>query len=158
MLQLLNGARKLELDLPPEYEDYACIVSAVAHVTLVSFSERIFTAIKALWQTKVIQEVYERRSEIQLLDCAKYFLDDLDRLYSVDYCPTVDDVLNARVVTHGVHELRYPYGDHEFRIVDVGGQRSERRKWISVFDNVNAVFFVAAMSEYDQVMMEDDET
>lgn len=45
-----------------------------------------------------------------------------------------------------------------FRIVDVGGQRSERRKWISAFDNVNAVIFFAAISEYDQVMAEDGET
>ena len=43
-----------------------------------------------------------------------------------------------------------------FRIFDVGGQRNERRKWIHAFDNVNAVVFVAAMSEYDQVLFEDE--
>ncbi|KAH7662381.1 guanine nucleotide-binding protein G(o) subunit alpha, partial [Aphelenchoides avenae] len=43
-------------------------------------------------------------------------------------------------------------------IVDVSGQRSERRKWVSVFDNVNAIFFIAAISEYDQKMVEDNET
>jgi GTPase SAR1 family protein len=39
---------------------------------------------------------------------------------------------------------------------DVGGQRNERRKWIHCFDNVHAVLFVAAISEYDQVLYEDD--
>ena len=34
---------------------------------------------------------------------------------------------------------------------DVGGQRNERRKWIHCFDNVTAVIFVTAISEYDQV-------
>ena len=38
---------------------------------------------------------------------------------------------------------------------DVGGQRNERRKWIHFFDNVTAVIFVAARSEYDQVLAED---
>jgi hypothetical protein len=37
---------------------------------------------------------------------------------------------------------------------DVGGQRSERRKWIDCFDNVDAVIFVAALSEYDQTLAE----
>ena len=38
----------------------------------------------------------------------------------------------------------------EFRLVDVGGQRNERRKWIHAFEGVTAVIFVAAISEYDQ--------
>ena len=38
---------------------------------------------------------------------------------------------------------------------DVGGQRSERKKWIHVFDNVNAVLFLVAISGYDHVLVED---
>ena len=37
----------------------------------------------------------------------------------------------------------------------IGGQRSERKKWIHCFDNVTAVLFVVSMSEYDQVLAED---
>ena len=43
-------------------------------------------------------------------------------------------------------------------VFDVGGQRSERRKWIHCFDNVNAIIFVAAISEYDQKIREDNTT
>lgn len=45
-----------------------------------------------------------------------------------------------------------------FGVYDVGGQRSERRKWISVFDYVNAIIFVASISEYDQRVREDNRT
>ncbi|KAI1706348.1 g-protein alpha subunit domain-containing protein [Ditylenchus destructor] len=41
-------------------------------------------------------------------------------------------------------------------MVDVGGQRSERRKWIHCFDNVTAIMFLVALSEYDQVLVECD--
>lgn len=41
-------------------------------------------------------------------------------------------------------------------MVDVGGQRSERRKWIHCFDNVNMVLFLVAMSEFDQADPEDE--
>ena len=43
-------------------------------------------------------------------------------------------------------------------VFDVGGQRSERRKWIHFFDDVNAIIFVAAISEYDQRIREDNKT
>lgn len=41
-------------------------------------------------------------------------------------------------------------------MVDVGGQRSERRKWIHCFENVTSIIFLVALSEYDQVLAECD--
>jgi hypothetical protein len=45
-----------------------------------------------------------------------------------------------------------------FEMYDVGGQRNERKKWIHCFDSVTAIIFVAALSEYDQVLFEDAST
>jgi len=42
------------------------------------------------------------------------------------------------------------------RMVDVGGQRSERRKWIHCFENVTSIIFLVALSEYDQILFESD--
>ncbi|KAG2379612.1 hypothetical protein C9374_006729 [Naegleria lovaniensis] len=41
------------------------------------------------------------------------------------------------------------------KVVLMGSQRSERRKWIHSFDDVSAVFFVVALSEFNQVLYED---
>lgn len=41
-------------------------------------------------------------------------------------------------------------------MVDVGGQRSERRKWIHCFESVTSIIFLVALSEYDQVLAECD--
>ena len=42
-----------------------------------------------------------------------------------------------------------------FRLFDVGGQRSERKKWIHCFDEVKAIIFVAALSDFDLMLCED---
>lgn len=47
-------------------------------------------------------------------------------------------------------------GGEVYRLYDVGGQRNERRKWIHLFEGVNAVIFCAAISEYDQMLFEDE--
>lgn len=39
----------------------------------------------------------------------------------------------------------------------MGGQRSERKKWIHCFEGVTCIIFCAALSAYDMVLVEDDE-
>ena len=43
------------------------------------------------------------------------------------------------------------------RIFDIGGQRSERKKWIQCFEGVTAIIFLVALSEYDMSLFEDQE-
>jgi hypothetical protein len=114
--------------------------------------------IKALWLSPQIQEVWEKRSNFQVLDCLSYYCNDLDRICAPSYIPTQQDVLQARVRTSGIVEEKYVIDGVQFTMFDVGGQRNERKKWIHAFDNVTAVIFVAAISEYDQVLYEDSQT
>jgi hypothetical protein len=46
-------------------------------------------------------------------------------------------------------------GSLTYRMFDVGGQRSERKKWIHCFENVNCLLFLVAISGYDQCLVED---
>jgi len=109
--------------------------------------------VRKLWQDPAIQETYSRGSILQVPDCAQYFMNNLDRLAEVDYLPTKEDVLHARVRTNGVVEIQFsPLGESKrggevYRLYDVGGQRNERRKWIHLFEGVNAVIFCVAISE-----------
>ena len=64
--------------------------------------------------------------------------------------------MRTRVKTTGIVETTFTLKKHKFRIVDVGGQRSERKKWIYCFEGVTAVIFVSALNEYDLVLAEDD--
>ena len=42
-------------------------------------------------------------------------------------------------------------------MLDVGGQRSKRKKWIHCFEDMTAIIFIVAMSEYDMTLAEDQE-
>lgn len=62
-----------------------------------------------------------------------------------------------RIKTTGIKEVAFAYKGFTFRVVDVGGQRSERRKWIHCFQDVTAVLYVASLADYD-LMCEEDPT
>ena len=58
----------------------------------------------------------------------------------------------------GILEHKFLVNKQEFSVLDVGGQRNERKKWIHCFDGVTGIVFVVAINEYDQVLFEDKNT
>lgn len=120
------------------------------------FSPQQATAVKKLWRDPAIQKTWERSDEFQLHEVAAYLFENLDRISSPNYIPDQADCLRCRARTTGIIETEFVLESTTFRMVDVGGQRSERKKWIHCFDNVTAVLFCASLSEYDQRLYEDD--
>ena len=86
------------------------------------------------------------------------YLNALDRIVEPSYVPTEQDVLRTRVKTTGIVETQFTFKALLFKMFDVGGQRSERKKWIHCFEGVTAIIFIVAMSEYDLTLAEDPET
>ncbi|XP_005812371.1 guanine nucleotide-binding protein subunit alpha-13-like [Xiphophorus maculatus] len=115
-------------------------------------------SIRALWADEGIQNAYDRRREFQLGESVKYFLDHLEKLGESGYLPSQQDILLARKPTKGIHEYNFKVKKVPFKMVDVGGQRSERRRWFDCFDSVTSILFLVSSSEYDQVLMEDRQT
>ena len=81
--------------------------------------------------------------------------ENIQRIFGSDYLPTNEDILRTRLRTTGTSETEFFVQGLTYRMVDVGGQRSERKKWIHVFDNCQVVLFLAAISGYDQALPED---
>jgi guanine nucleotide-binding protein G(i) subunit alpha len=119
---------------------------------------RLGEHIAALWRDSAIQQTYQHRSSYQLTDSASYFFDRIVEISDKNYVPSEQDVLRSRVRTTGIVENEFSIDGNAFKMFDVGGQRNERKKWIHCFENVTAVLFVAAISEYDQVLYEDENT
>jgi len=101
---------------------------------------------------KVVVE--EHASDFYLMDSGPYFMEHAKRIGAPKYIPNTTDVLRARAKSVGIAETRFDMGPLSIHLFDVGGQRSERKKWIHCFEAVTSIIFCVALSEYDQVLLE----
>lgn len=124
------------------------------------FPDKFLDIIVRLWESKATQELLKGSSSSQfyIMDSAQYFMapSNLKRIVSADYKPSLQDVLRSRQKTSGIFDTHISMGSNlKLHFFDVGGQRSERKKWIHCFDNVALIIFCVSLSEYDQFLMED---
>ncbi|CAJ0584477.1 unnamed protein product, partial [Mesorhabditis spiculigera] len=130
---LLTTAADPEFDYPQEFYDHV---------------------IKC-WNDRGVRATFERSSEYQLIDCAKYFLDRVESVRKPEYSPSEQDILRCRVMTTGIFETKFEVDKVRFHMFDVGGQRDERRKWIQCFNDVTAIIFVCCSASYNMMLWED---
>jgi len=124
-------------------------------------SEEVVDSILLLKKNPQIQACLEERSKFQLIDSWDYLSEKLEKYPAwggPSWIPTEEDVLNTRVRTTGVIMQNVTIDNSKYQIIDVGGQRTERRKWMRLFQGVTGILFVASLSEYDQTLYEDSET
>ncbi|OWF40016.1 guanine nucleotide-binding protein G(i) subunit alpha-like [Mizuhopecten yessoensis] len=113
--------------------------------------------LQRLWGDGGVQTCVSRSREYQLNDSAEYYLNELERISTTGYIPSTQDVLRTRVKTTGIVESRFLFKSAHFKMIDVGGQRTERKKWIHCFQDVTSILFIVAMSEYDLTLIEDED-
>jgi len=158
---LASGAKANDIEISDQSKEAAERILAAeesfrANESL-GFSKELVQDIKNLWNDPGIQTTFLRSVELnlQLNDSVEYFFENIDRIKEDGYIPNILDVLKVRVKTTGINEIEFTLNKYKFSMTDVGGQRSERRKWIHVFENVTALIFCVAISEYDQKLQED---
>lgn len=89
-------------------------------------------------------------------DNGEYLLLSLERIVSPQYQPTLQDIMRARAKTCGLVETVLNLPNLQLKLIDVGGHRSQRSKWIHCFEGVDVLLFVVAASEYDLFLDEDE--
>eukprot|EP01127_Copromyxa_protea_P011857 TRINITY_DN3023_c0_g1_i3.p1 TRINITY_DN3023_c0_g1~~TRINITY_DN3023_c0_g1_i3.p1 ORF type:complete len:231 (-),score=35.78 TRINITY_DN3023_c0_g1_i3:471-1163(-) len=112
-------------------------------------------AITELWADAAVQQAYEERYS-SALSSAEYYFTHVKRFAEKDFTCTQDDVPYVKIRTTGIYETSFTVNGLDLVFIDVGGQRSERRKWIHCFSRVTAVIYCCAIDEYNMVLEEDD--
>jgi len=165
MVSLINGARKLSIEL--DSDEHRIMAEKILEVEsdleeasniedcLPGIAEDIIT----LWKKdNAIKCAFEQQNKFQLNTCAEYFLNNTLRLAAPYFLPNDEDIVKCRGKTLGVVEMHFDVDNSSFTIVDTGGERNERKKWIHCFEGVAAVIDVVNLEEFDMTLFEDGTT
>ena len=149
-----------ELDLERVDEDLQSLLDQILSINKREpLTPEVAALLEEAWSLSIMKDAYYTYgTAVHIPSGTDYFLDKISVVAEPEYIPSYDDVLRCRMKTSGIQECRFIDPENpEFmlHLVDVGGQKNERRKWLDCFENVASVLFVAALSEYDQVMYED---
>ncbi|EGG24473.1 G-protein subunit alpha 7 [Cavenderia fasciculata] len=160
MNSLINGCEILQLSIDPKHNNICSIIAdKVDEKSFNNIDLQIIMDIEALTKDDAIKgALVNSGSKFQIHSSAEYFINALPRIATDQYIPTDQDILCTRVMTTAVSETKFNVRGINFRMIDVGGQRGHRDKWIHHFSDVTAILFIVSLSEYDQVLEEDHAT
>ncbi|ETO16931.1 guanine nucleotide-binding protein alpha-16 subunit, partial [Reticulomyxa filosa] len=132
----------------------------------ITFDSRLVVNMQRLWN--------EVKAKFQIPDNVEHFLDRIKEIADPNYIPTFNDYVlcfffflkkkkkekkKSTCYSEEVFFTKTHDTEVRFQFIDVGGQRSERRKWMKfVKEELDCVVFVIGMSDYDLKCFEDNQT
>ncbi|KAJ7302118.1 heterotrimeric G protein alpha subunit B [Mycena albidolilacea] len=143
-LSSINEARRAIILSRPELDKADVLPPDVAN------------AIRGLSRDPGVKGAVSRGNEFGLSESAVYYFNSIDRIEAVGYVPSDQDILRCRVKAEGVAETSFQVGELTYKIFHPHDQRSNRKKWIHCFENVNAILFCVDLTQYDQMLYEDE--
>nr|CDS31838.1 guanine nucleotide binding protein subunit [Hymenolepis microstoma] len=90
----------------------------------------------------------EAKSQLEMSTSQLYFINNVDRFIQSDYAPTLRDILLVQMPCNAVRESLLQVGSTSLRLINIGDQRGDRRKWVYLFETIHAVLFFASLVDF----------
>merc|ERR1711916_389952 len=135
---LLHGCTELGIAIAPEHQALFDMLEELSSIET-PVDQQLASELRQAYEWPEVKESYEKRADLQLPSSAEYIMSNLERYAAPDFIPSAEDVLRCRARTTGIHEIEFDIEALHFRMVDVGGQRSERKKWAHCFEDVTRI-------------------
>jgi len=159
---LLLGFREIILSLEIEWpKKLSKIVKFFKDVNAYTtqIDDGIVKKAQAVWETEQMQTALaSSNKKFEFAESLHYVMDNIGRIAGDAWAPTHEDILHVRQRTTGIVETRFRIDKHNWVVIDVGGQRVERRKWVHSQTNLTAVIYFAALDEYDVLGEEENKS
>eukprot|EP00475_Leptophrys_vorax_P008830 TRINITY_DN15756_c0_g1_i5.p1 TRINITY_DN15756_c0_g1~~TRINITY_DN15756_c0_g1_i5.p1 ORF type:complete len:340 (-),score=73.01 TRINITY_DN15756_c0_g1_i5:37-1056(-) len=156
MTILLSHMDRNHQRLSPEFQ---LLAQSIHHLHHEHITSDHLESVKTLWAIPQVKTACaEFKTQLHLIENIEYLFDNIDRYLSVDFKISFEDKLRVRRRTTGIVEQSFTFRDQKFMLIDVGGSRGERKKWIHCFANVDLILYVVGISEFNQTLFEDSYT
>eukprot|EP00924_Labyrinthula_sp_SR-Ha-C_P006104 maker-scaffold_54-snap-gene-0.38-mRNA-1 protein AED:0.04 eAED:0.04 QI:147/1/1/1/1/1/7/55/385 len=167
---VLNALKTMfKVKLETEFRAYGDLIMEVEHfyasekksvINADLEHEGLIEAIQQLYyNSKVFKKVLTQRTVFSLFETWSYFVEklkDYPTWGGPAWNPSTQDLLHSRVRSTG--HAYFFFQDVEqmgYELIDIGGQRNERRKFMALFKGIDVVLFVGSMSDYNERLYED---
>eukprot|EP01126_Amoeba_proteus_P053194 TRINITY_DN6473_c0_g1_i7.p1 TRINITY_DN6473_c0_g1~~TRINITY_DN6473_c0_g1_i7.p1 ORF type:complete len:208 (-),score=19.91 TRINITY_DN6473_c0_g1_i7:610-1233(-) len=147
VLYLLQSSGNLE-GFGAHHKSYVQLIQEAPNL------EAVAAYIDTLWRETSIKQIYH---DLNLTySSASYYFDNVQRFAEPNFVCTVDDIPYVRIKTVGIYETLISAKGKTIILVDVGGQKSERRKWMKYFQqSLSTIIFCVAVNEFNMQVEEE---
>ncbi|KAJ3301707.1 Guanine nucleotide-binding protein G(t) subunit alpha-2 [Kappamyces sp. JEL0829] len=142
------------LDIAKSYIDLVEHCDAVKERGSLAVTPRSIERLLKAWKEPRIAQVWQTTTHY-LPDSTSYYFDEHQRILAPGYTPSNQDILNLRTITQSVSDTVFRIRKKNLHVIDVSGLSHHRTTWMSYFEDVNSILYVAPLSAYDQTMLEE---
>jgi len=151
--QLIHAAIKMNISLEDKIKYSADNIMKVNFIHGENVNSEVFVDVNNVWQSKEIQTLFEQSRELSVRgynvdNTTPYFFTQLDRILNGEI--TNEDILRCRFKSMYSVQMEFLYNGLSFKVTDVSGQKSQRKKWLYLMtDALDAVIYCASLNDYD---------